>query len=153
MAVQSINNSQLPLTGPRQVTIELSSANLLALAATPIQVLPAPGAGYIIKPVGATLFYHAGATPYTTGGAFCLTLGGQLLSALLAADVTLQGAVLAEATDQVGVFDATTAYTDDFAALSALENVALAVINDGAEHTLGNGTATLVVSYETINKT
>lgn len=45
-------------------TVNLSSANLLALGATPFTLVPAPGAGKIIAVLDAAIMLHFGTRPY-----------------------------------------------------------------------------------------
>lgn len=45
--------------------IEISSAELLALAASPKELVAAPGSGKLLEFVSAVLFYHSAATDYT----------------------------------------------------------------------------------------
>src|SRR5690349_7998744 len=46
-------------------TITLTSAQILGLYTTPVQVVPAPGTGQLLNPLSFTLQYKFGSTPYT----------------------------------------------------------------------------------------
>lgn len=151
MAQQKVNQNQLPDITPKQVTLELSSADLLALFATPKQVVAAPGAGKFIVLEKATLFYHPGGAQYNVagGGAIELLLGTNQPYAT--AHATNKN-ILTQAAECVGNFNIYN--TGDYDTLSNMENLALNVKNVGAgEYTTGNGTATLVVQYSIMDKT
>src|SRR3954451_10448538 len=53
--------------GVQTASVTLSSAQLLNLHGSPVQLIPAPGAGNIIKPVSITLQYKTGSAPYNAG--------------------------------------------------------------------------------------
>lgn len=46
------------------VTVTLTSAQILTLYSSPVQVVPAPGAGQILNPISFTLQYKFGTTAY-----------------------------------------------------------------------------------------
>lgn len=48
-----------------QTTVPITSAQLLALNTTPVQLLPPPGAGFVISIMGAVAAYKFGTVPYT----------------------------------------------------------------------------------------
>src|SRR5689334_12942887 len=57
--------------------VTLSSAQLLHLHATAVQLVPAPGAGNVIKPISFTLEYKFGTAPYTApDGSFAIGTPG-----------------------------------------------------------------------------
>lgn len=53
----------------RSVQLTLSAAQLLALIGTPVQILPAPGAGKFYSVVAAAAYYKFKTTPFTIAGA------------------------------------------------------------------------------------
>jgi hypothetical protein len=50
----------------KQVSVTLTSAQLLALSTTPITIVPAPGVGFYIAPSYGYMQYHFGGTAYTS---------------------------------------------------------------------------------------
>src|SRR5215831_10121310 len=73
--IASINNdgsSSIPSgqTGPvasllNKVKLTLTSAQLLALKATPVSIIPAPGSGKFINVIGANVYYSFLTAAYT----------------------------------------------------------------------------------------
>lgn len=51
----------------QQVTVSLSSAQLLSLFSSPVTLVPAPGAGKAIQVLGVFGIFEAGETPYVDG--------------------------------------------------------------------------------------
>lgn len=49
------------------VQVVLTTAQLLALKATPVELIPAPSAGIAIHLLGGTVFYTKGTTTFTIG--------------------------------------------------------------------------------------
>jgi hypothetical protein len=52
----------------QQVSVTLTSAQLLALSTTPITLVPAPGPGFYVFPTYFTMQYHFGGTAYAGSG-------------------------------------------------------------------------------------
>jgi hypothetical protein len=128
-------------------TITLSAAQLLALEATPIQILAAPGSGlmYVIQSVSAQYRYLT--TAFTLNSATKLTLG--FTSAPITypvAQVTLTGFV-----DQTHSVITQAAFTNSNNASADVINAALYASNDTANLSLGAGSVTLVISYSIVN--
>lgn len=59
----------------RTAEMEVSSAELLAVADTPVELVPAPGEDIAILPFVIVGIYTAGGTPYTHDGALDVTVG------------------------------------------------------------------------------
>lgn len=53
---------------PRKATVTLSSADILALHTTPVQLVAAPGAGKVLAPMHAILSYTFGTVSYNETG-------------------------------------------------------------------------------------
>jgi hypothetical protein len=48
-----------------KITVSVSAAQLNGMGATPVTIVPAPGAGKAILPESVTVRYHAGSTGYS----------------------------------------------------------------------------------------
>jgi hypothetical protein len=128
-------------------TVTVSSAELLALATTPIQLIAAPGAGKVIAPFMFAMQYKAGSTPYTLAG------GDPELSIYPAAAGPNLGPVGFNATGLVTAAVDTVAYQAD----AASTNIARTNLDDqpwnlglgdrGRPLTLGDGTLVVTVYY------
>lgn len=55
--------------------VVISAANIVAMYATPVEVIPAPGAGKVIEVLSAILIYDYATAAYTGGGVVTLTYG------------------------------------------------------------------------------
>lgn len=145
-----IDDSNLTITYPtnitfastapevKMVTKTISSANLLALNATPITVISAPGAGYGIEIISASWKFDAGATPYTVVGVTAIKLGNQL---------SLPTGAITSASD--GTFK----FVDNVAVIatpSITVNGAITFSAAGADPAAGNGSGVLNVMYRVI---
>lgn len=126
-----------------QVTITLSSANILNLLATPITLVAAPGVGFVIVPIFIMIEFFGGGVAYTdAGGAVSFSAGSA--SAALASNAIflvtvspnkrLQSFPWPGATDTAG-----NPPTDDNGALT----ISKATNNFAA----GTGTAKIIVQY------
>jgi hypothetical protein len=124
--------------------VAVSSAELLALRATPKTLVAAPGAGYVLEFVSAVLLLDATATAYVES------------SANLAVRYTgTTGAKVSEDIEATGFIDQTAdtmttarAKLDAIVAKTGCENQLLCLHNLGAgEYTTGTGTMRVKVSY------
>lgn len=69
-AIASLDSSVTTLVSNlKEITVTLSSAEVLALYATPIELIPAQGAGTIIEVVGGFVALDYGTTAFADGGA------------------------------------------------------------------------------------
>jgi hypothetical protein len=69
----------------RRISVNLTSAQLLALETGAITIVPAPGVGYFINPKSIVIHYFGGSVAYTdAGGAVSLAAGS--LSVALASN-------------------------------------------------------------------
>lgn len=142
------DNGSAGSTGFHQVKVTLTSAQLLALKATPITIVAAPGAGLMIQVDALSFYYKFGATGYTlNAGTLKLFMGPAAnAKALCASQAT---GLIDQAANRAVPFVALLnpgALTD----AQAL-NVDLVVANDGAaEFTLGDGTVDVIVAYSVV---
>lgn len=111
-------------------SVDLSSANILALNSTPIEILPAPGAGKYYEYV-ARLEYFYNSIAYTTSG------GGHPYLNQGSKDYYFSKAVIEQTQDA--------ASTGTFYGF-AKTNTALTLTAD-SNPTSGNGTGRLVITY------
>jgi len=125
-------------SGVQIATVNLSSANILALNATPITLVAAPGAGLAIVPLstfGSLTFVTA---QYASAGSVRLKYG-----AVVAQTLTNVTAATLAAASQVG-WDDNGGLTGT--AVASVANVALSV-DASAAITTGAGTLRLTVCY------
>lgn len=125
--------------GSQTAVVTLTATDLHNLAATPVEIVAAPGAGLVVVPLGCILFkYTAGATPFTDhggqtqicyGGDTALGLCGQIDSGFLDSATSLQA--VQAAGGPTGL----------------LANKAVTAFQPIAAVTGGNGTLTISVPY------
>ncbi len=132
-------------TGLAVATLDLTSAQILALNTTPIQAIAAPGANKLLWPVAVTFFLDA-AVVYATNTKLLLNYAATNIDAASSAPD-----FLAQAADTVSVDDAATALTGTSLAATSLVNKALNAKADGGDPTLGTGTVRIVVLYQTVS--
>lgn len=125
--------------------IQLSSAQLLAINATPVDIVPAPGAGKIVTIVALVYSGHFGSAAYINGSALGLIYAGTAKAP--SADVCT-AAVVNAAADHVSVMAiGTLDAVDDTPANIANKAIQLKAV--GAAFTTGDGTATVTAFYNT----
>jgi hypothetical protein len=126
----------------RTVQVPLTSANILAMNATPVTLIAAPGAGKIAIVEDILLKMVTTATQYANGGAveFRYTNGsGAKVTADIAAAVITAGAG--------------TSYTKVSgveASLTPVANAAIVVTNATAAFITGTGTGVLTIKYRIV---
>jgi hypothetical protein len=137
------SGSSLPLV---RVSQAVTSAQVLALFSNPLVLVAAPGAGKAICVESGWMFYKAGTTPYTTGGA-------NLQLAPLSVATTFLYAACFNA-PQAGLIDQAASRTailepasNSPVPSSDFSNQPLALASDTADPTLGNGTLLLSFYY------
>lgn len=141
----TVNTQQVSLL--RAVSVDITSAQLLALFTTPIEIVAAPDSGFMLEFVSATVIYKAGATPYTIGSATNLAVkytdgSGTTVSATQA--VT---GMIDQATNQIRMIPGVaTAFTPATAAKFVLTLA-------GANPSAGDGTLTVKVFYRVLPTT
>lgn len=120
--------------------VSLSSAQILALNATPVTLVAAPGAGKIIAVDRITLKMVTTATAYANGGAleFRYTdASGAKVTADIAAAVVTAGA----GTSYTSVAGVTTSLTN-------VANAPIVIDNATAPFITGTGTAVVTIQYQ-----
>lgn len=122
--------------------VSLTSAQILALNATPVSLVAAPGTGKAIIVRGITLKMVTTATAYANGGALefrYTNASGAKVSADIAAAVVTAGA----GTSYTSVAGVTTS-------LTPVVNSAIVIDNATAPFITGTGTAVVTVSYDVV---
>lgn len=146
---QKINPAADPSRGGRNIMgklfykeVTVTSAELLALAASPKTLVPAPGAGRVLEFESAILMLDKGATAYddaATDGDLAIRYtdgSGTIVSTTLDADSFIDAA-----SDTVKTIKKLT--TD----IALTANAALVLDNTGAEFTGGDGVLRVKVAY------
>ena len=121
--------------------VALTSANLLAMNATPVDVVAAPGAGFALDFVGAVLICDD-ATDYANGGAITINYG----SGGAAVSTSLASTFLTANADKVWnlqKLNAANGYTMPV-------NTSLAITNATAPFITGTGVCRLKITYNVI---
>jgi len=129
----------------KRVQTTLSSAQLLALRASPVQLLAAPGPNKFYNVLGCTAVYIAGATPYNLNGNLFLLIGPALYGWTFPYLVGL----LDEAFDTL-VMTTPSGYPHP---ASQGVNVPLTITVDGASELLSGDGTVLVILHYTIEST
>lgn len=125
-----------------EAEVALSSAQILALNATPVELVPAPGSGKVVIVRGITLKMVATATAYANGGALefrYTNASGAKVTADIAAAVVTAGA----GTSYTSVAGVTTSLTN-------VVNSPIVVNNATAPFITGTGTAVVGISFEVL---
>ena len=128
-------------SGVQTASVTLSSAQLLNLHNTPVQLIPAPGAGNIVKPLSITLQYKAGSTPYNASdGNFAVGT-----PSLPGATHGPGGGFIDQTSDQVAYVGG---FGGAYGSRSNFENQPVIVQQNGsAEWTAGDGSVVVNISY------
>lgn len=116
----------------------LTSAQILLLYSTPIELVKAPGAGKVIELMSAVGFLDHGGTDYAAGGALVIQTitGNTALSDSVAAATLINASA-----DAYVIFQALSAE------VATDVNQGLELTNASAVHTTGNGTMKIKVMY------
>jgi hypothetical protein len=132
--------------GRKSIRADLTSAQLLALHATPVLLIPAPAAGTFIRVLNYELLYTFLTSAYTNTNATLKLFQGTTANAVaLTADL---GAILTNTASRIGLGAAPVAVTDT---LAHIENVGIFAGNDGsAEFLAGAGSLSIFIDYETV---
>jgi hypothetical protein len=134
-------------------TTTLTSAQLLDLANTPIQVVPAPGAGKLIVPISYTIKYNHVTTPYTIQGGSTMivqyTNGLGLGSNVIAFVANTLNGFFDSSASQVQVMGLNLSGVQSQVDANDLQGQGLFILINGAL-TLGDGTLDVTVFYATI---
>jgi hypothetical protein len=132
------------------VSVTVTSAQLLAMSATPVLIIPAQGAHtWIVAQTPIAFEYDYGTAAYAAGGAIGLEYGNTALLAGTAASSTLAAATF-------NGFVANNGFTLNSAAtgtMASMVNLGIYLSNATAAFTTGNGTLTVDINYSVYNTT
>jgi hypothetical protein len=128
-------------SGVQSASVTLSSAQLLSLHSSPVQLIPPPGAGNIIKPVSITLQYKAGSAPYNASdGNFAIGT-----PSLPGATHGPGGGFIDQTSDQVAYVGG---FGGAFGSRSNFENQPIIIQQNGStDWTAGDGSVVVNISY------
>lgn len=122
--------------------ISLTSAQILALLTTPVQVVPAPGVGFFVNPLWAMINFAGGTVAYTNaGGAVTFTVGSRTAQTVAESFITT---VTPNRTHEYTPF---AAGLDTAANPPTDENAALFITKATNNYAAGTGTATVVIAF------
>ena len=131
--------AKLPI-GMGRAVLNLTSAQILALQTTGIQLVAAPGAGKMIVPILAIQNFVGGSIAYTNaGGAVQVQVGSRVKSLTEAAITTVSPNSTHTTDDCTGASTAANPPTD--------ENAAMVLKKITNNYAAGNGTMSVVVYY------
>ena len=141
IADDAVTSGKLDESTIQYATVEISSAEILALFATPKTLVAAPGAGKVLDFISLLLAYDYGTVVYTIGTATNLQV--KYTDAAGAAVSTTQAVtgMLDQATDQLRALDKLEA------SVTPVVNAALVLTLAVANVTLGDGTIHAKVAY------
>jgi hypothetical protein len=125
-------------------SVNLSSAQILALLGTPVTLVPAPGVGFQIVPLAVIIRFFGGSIAYTNaGGAVNVKVGATMLQAL-----TEQFITTVSPNRTVGVIGfAGTELQSSAANPPDTDNAPLTINKITNNYAAGNGTARVSVLY------
>lgn len=142
------SNGQWGSSLPSTATVNLTSANITGMYATPVQVLPAPGAGKSYLIFGFGINYTEATAAYTAGGNVTLQFGNTAHAAAGVVTNTIANTVFNSATN-------TLAYATGSGVIvtgtQAYVNTAVYISNASGAFATGAGTAVLVIYYSVIS--
>jgi len=129
-------------------TTTISNAQLLALYDTPVQLVPAQGAGSLILVDKMVLDYHYSTAATAAGGAIGAQYANTVHGAGVAATATIAAATLNgfTANAQMTVGSVAVAQVN-----TAVENIGIFLSNATADFTTGSGTAIVYTYYRVLS--
>ena len=142
-AIEGLNATKALTTGVTDTvtaTVSLTSANLLAMNATPVTVIASPGAGKAIRLKSCVAIFDSTATAYANGGVIYLSYNNTTpITNNVAATFLTAG-------DKVYSLNPLNAA----GGINMLVNTALTITNDTAPFITGTGVARLIVEYDIV---
>jgi hypothetical protein len=138
-----------PFVSEQSIDVTISSAQLLALHSSPVQLLPPPPAGTFINPLRVVVRYNYGGTAYAgTVGVLQLIMGTAApLNGVLATLNTANIGATASSVEVTGLSTAPVSAAPPPA--STFDGQALNIWHTTGNATTGNGTLRVTVYYST----
>lgn len=128
------------LTDTKKVLVSLTSANLLAMYATPITVLAAPGAGKAIRIKSCVGIFDSTATTYANGGVVYLSYNN---TTPITNNVAATFLTAGDKVFQLNPLNAA-------GGINTLVDTAVTITNDTAAFITGTGVARLLIEYDVV---
>lgn len=128
------------VTDTQKVLVSLTSANLLAMNATPVVVLAAPGSGKAIRIKSCVAIFDSTSTTYANGGVIYLSYNNTTPITNNVAATFLTGG------DKVYQLNPLAAA----GGINTLVNTAVTITNDTAPFITGTGVARLLIEYDVV---
>lgn len=135
-----VTNAMLatPSQALTQLKVVITSAQLLALNTTPVEILAAPGSNKLWRITGGAAYLNWGTATYTSGGTVNFTIGGTTVA-------TLASTIVTGASDSYGyITDATSI------PLTTALNQPLKITCSTADFATGDGILTVILNYEAL---
>lgn len=123
-------------------TVTLTSAQILALNATPVTIVPAPAAGMIIVPIGIYVQYNFNTIAYTGGDRLFFFYAGAGNTGVAP---ELDGLVTAPASSSHGFSAGASVGVGHLG-----DDTASAILVQGIAYAAGNGTLKIVTYYQIV---
>lgn len=136
---------QIPSTVPQYKKVTLTANQIKALRATPVELVAAPGAGYVLIPVHCHARFNHVTTEYTVpgDGNMSVQVGDNALSFEIVDDILTTGAERFATVDTTGAN-----MLDVINAIADVENQAITIRNLATdEFTLGDGTLDVILHF------
>jgi len=127
----------------------LTSSQLLNLGTTPVEIISAPGSGYVTVPFLIFMRLYAGSTAY---GTLTTSLGLIINGTNIFPNQSMSTAFLSSSSDEFVYYVFTNSVIASGLSVSACENQPVYLQNTGLlELTSGNGTLDIQVEWDTFN--
>lgn len=127
----------------------LTSSQLLNLRATPVQIIPAPGSGYVSIPFLIYMRLYAGTMSY---GTLTTSLGLMINGTNMFPNQSMSTTFIGSSTDDFVYYVFTNDSSASGLSVSSCENQPIYIKNTGLiELTSGNGTLDVEVQWNTFN--
>lgn len=142
----NVTSAKLAEDTIQTVTVTLSTAEVLALATTPIELVAAPGADKVVQFMGATLVLNYNSIAYTESG-----------DNMVVKYENAAGVAVSDVIECTGFIDATAdtltsavPVKDAIVAASGCVNKALVMDNAGSNFAAGNSPVDVIVAYKVV---